>query len=689
MRKYTKEEVYSKTLAYFENDVLAAQVWMDKYALKNEHGEFVECSPSDMHRRMAKEFARIENNYQNTSSELSEYGQKTGALSEERIYALFDQFKYVIPQGSVMANLGNPYQLASLSNCVVLPEVYDSYGGIMHTDEQLAQLCKRRCGVGIDISTLRPAEARVSNAALTSSGAVSFMNRFSNTTREVAQNGRRGALMLTIDVRHPDILDFIASKKDLTKITGANISVKITHEFMQAVVFENDFELKWPVESQDPKVSKKVPAKVIWDAIIENAHQTAEPGVIFWDRQHYYSPSSIYPRYKNLTTNPCSEIAMQGGDSCRLMALNLTSFVQNPFTDNAKLDYEKLYEVSYDAMKLMDDLVDLELESIEKILKKIEQDPEPDFIKQTEKSIWEELYKNGKAGRRTGLGFTGLADTLAMLGAKYDSEEALLFVDDIMRFKLMGEFDASIDMAITRGSFEGFNPDIEWDSGFIKMVASEFPDIYERMRIHGRRNVSISTVAPTGSVSILTQTSSGIEPVYQLEYERRRKVSKPNENTIQDASGDYWETYKVVHHGLKKYRAIHQEQLNSSNPEQPTPCPPEPAEGPYKNSTAPEISPERRIELQSIIQKYTTHSISSTINLAAETTKATISDIYINAWKKGLKGITVYRDGSRDGVLSNIEEPKEEEHCANCNSKNIIRQESCIKCQDCGTTYCD
>jgi ribonucleoside-diphosphate reductase alpha chain len=499
--------------------------------------------------------------------------------------------------------------------------------------------------------------------------------------------------MLTMDVRHPDILDFIEAKKDFTKITGANISVKITNDFMQAVVFDTDFELKWPIESEEPSITKKVSAKEIWNAIVSNAHQTAEPGVIFWDRQHYYSPSSIYPKYKNHTTNPCSEIAMQGGDSCRLMAINLTSFVENPFTKNAKFNHQKLYEVAYDAMKLMDDLVDLELESIEKIIGKIDADPEPEFIKQTELSIWKELHKNGQAGRRTGLGFTGLADTLAMLGVKYDSEEALLYADDIMRFKLMGEFDASIDMAITRGKFEGFNPNIEWESSFIKMMATEFPDIYERMRIHGRRNVSISTVAPTGSVSILTQTSSGIEPVYQLEYERRRKVSKPTENTTQDASGDYWETYKVVHHGLEQYRRTLAESKtchagHEGCQTENEGCHPELVEGPYHNSTAPEISPERRIEIQSIIQKYTTHSISSTINLASNTTEKTISEIYINAWKKGLKGITVYRDGSREGVLSSSEN-KTDEHCANCNSKNIIRQEGCIKCHDCGATYCD
>lgn len=675
MKEYSLEEVYQNTLTYFEGDELAAQVWIDKYALKNKNGDFLELTPKDMHLRLAKSFAAAEGKYNSSIKEgLSEYGQERSPLTEDKIFELFHRFKYLIPQGSVMANLGNPFQLASLSNCVVLPEIHDSYGGIMHTDEQLAQMCKRRCGVGIDISSLRPASSQVSNAAVTSSGATSFMHRFSNTTREVAQNGRRGALMLTIDIRHTDVLDFIQSKSDLTKITGANISVKINNAFMQAVEFDQLFELKWPINSDNPSIIKQVRAKELWDVIIENAHQSAEPGVIFWDRQHHYSTSSIYPEFKNLTTNPCSEIAMQGGDSCRLMAINLTAFIKEPFQKEAKFDFDHFYKVTYEAMYLMDDLVDLEIESIDNILEKINTDPEPDFIKATEKEIWEILKKNGEAGRRTGLGFTGLADTLAMLNTKYDSDDALLLSDSIMRFKLMAEFDASIDMAITRGSFKAYDPRVEWDSSFIKMMAVDFPEIHNRMEKYGRRNISISTVAPTGSVSILTQTSSGIEPVYQLEYSRKKKVSQSSETSTQDAIGDYWETYQIIHPQLKKFRALF----------------PDAKEHPYKGCTAPEIDPFKRVELQSVIQKFTTHSISSTINLDATATKSTISDIYISAWKKGLKGITVYRDGSRDGVLVSTEnKTATEEHCANCNSKNIIRQEACLKCQDCGATYCD
>ncbi len=644
-KTYSYDEVLEASMNYFKGDELAATTWIKKYAVRNPKGEYLEVSPEDMHRRMADEFARIEKKYDENESDLgtenlSPYGVKRKKLTAERIYQLFKDFKYVIPQGSVMYGLGNREIIASLSNCIVIPAVEDSYGGIFYADQQMAQLFKRRCGVGTDLSNLRPKDALVSNAAGSTTGAVSFMNRFSGTTREVAQNGRRGALMLTMDIAHPDIEDFITIKQDLTKVTGANISIRLSDEFMNAVVADDMFTLRWPIDSPNPKITKEVRAKDIWDTIIKSAHNTAEPGLIFWDKQHHYSTSSVYPGFKNVSTNPCSEIAMQGGDSCRLIAVNLYSFIDKPFTAKAKFNYKKFYEVVYDSQRLMDDLVDLELESIDRILTKIDQDPEPEHIKQAERTTWELLRDTGKKGRRTGLGFTAMGDAIAAMGIKYDSDEALAFVDEIMRTKLKGEFDSSVDMAITRGQFEIFNRNIEDKSDFVKMIHNEFPDLYERMMNNGRRNISISTVAPTGTLSMLAQVSSGIEPVFLLSYKRRRKVN-PNDENIKvdftDDMGDAFEEFTVFHTKLKQWMEISGEtDINKS---------------PYFGATAPEIDWTKRVELQALVQKYTTHSISSTINLKSDVPVELVGDIYIESWKKGLKGITVYRDGSRSGIL--------------------------------------
>ncbi|MCZ2278492.1 MAG: adenosylcobalamin-dependent ribonucleoside-diphosphate reductase [Bacteroidia bacterium] len=642
-KSYSREEVLSRCLEYFNGDELAATTWMNKYALKDSTGKFFELTPSDMHRRMAKEFARIEKNYPVKPEEAenySEYGKMRTPLTEERIYELFDGFRYVVPQGSVMASLGNNMVLASLSNCVVLPEIYDSYGGIFYTDQQLAQLFKRRCGVGIDLSSIRPAGMNVSNAAGTTSGAVSFMERFSNTTREVAQNGRRGALMITMDVAHPDIEQFVTIKQDLTKVTGANISVRISDEFMTAVEKDTEFTLRFPIDSPNPQFSKKVKARQLWNTIIECAHRTAEPGIIFWDRQHHYSTSSVYPGYKNISTNPCSEIAMQGGDSCRLIAVNLLSFVVNPFTEEATFNHEKFYEVIYESQRLMDDLVDLELEAIERILVKVESDTEPDFIKDTELRTWKLLYESGKKGRRTGLGFTALADTVAAMNLKFDSNMAMNLVREIMKTKCAAEFDSSIDMAIERGKFTGFDPEIESESEFVQMMKKEFPEIYNRMMQFGRRNISISTVAPTGTLSILTQTSSGIEPVFMLSYTRRRKVNREDQTAridFTDSLGDSWQEFTVYHHGLKLW-------MEKTGKKDIT-------KSPYSKSTASDIIWSKRVEMQGIVQHFTTHSISSTINLPSDVSAEHVGNIYFEAWKEGLKGITVYRDGSRSGVL--------------------------------------
>jgi ribonucleoside-diphosphate reductase alpha chain len=550
-----------------------------------------------------------------------------------------------------MAALGNPYMLASLSNCIVLPEIHDSYGGIFYTDQQLAQLYKRRCGVGIDISTLRPAGMRVSNAAGTTSGAISFMERFSNTTREVAQFGRRGALMITIDIAHPDVMDFITIKQDLKKVTGANISIRISDEFMLAVAEDTDYTLRWPIEAEKPIITKTVRAKELWDTIINCAHNTAEPGLIFWDKQHKYSTSSVYPGFKNVSTNPCSEIAMQGGDSCRLIAINLFSFVNQPFTPQAKFDSEKFYKVVYESQRLMDDLVELELEAIERILAKVDSDPEPDEIKDVERKTWQLLYDTGKKGRRTGLGFTALADAIAALNLSFDSNEAIAEIEKMMKTKCQAEFDSSIDMSIERGSFDGFDVKYENQSDFVKMLAEEFPELHERMMKFGRRNISLSTVAPTGSLSILAQTSSGIEPIFMTHYKRRKKINPNDKNArvdFVDESGDSWQEFDVYHSKLKLWMEI----TGNTNISQ----------SPYNGSTAPEIDWIKRIEIQALVQKYTTHSISSTINLPNDVSTEKVGQIYIESWQKGLKGITVYRDGSRTGVLvSSDDKGKKEE----------------------------
>ena len=653
-KSFTYQEVLKFSLDYFNGDELAATTWINKYCLKDKSGNFLERTPDEMHKRMAEQFGKIESNYiqnETITSNLSTYGKKRKALTTDKIYKLFKDFKYVIPQGSVMYGLGNDQVIASLSNCIVVPSVLDSYGGVCYTDQQLAQLFKRRCGVGVDLSGLRPKDASVSNAAGSTTGAVSFMNRFSNTTREVAQNGRRGALMLTMDVAHPDIEDFISIKQDLTKITGANISIRLSDAFMNAVVNNSKFTLQFPIGSKEPTYSKEIDANELWEKIITCAHNTAEPGLIFWDRQHHYSTSSVYPEFMNASTNPCSEIAMQGGDSCRLIAVNLFSFVDEPFTKKAKFNFKKFYEVVYESQRLMDDLVDLELEAVDKILTKIDADPEPDHIKRTEKETWELLQETGKKGRRTGLGFTALADAIAALGIKFDTDKALNVVDEIMKTKFTAEFDSSIDMAITREPFEVFNRNIEDTSEFVQMIQKEFPDMYDRMMNNGRRNISISTVAPTGSLSMLAQVSSGIEPVFLLSYIRRRKVNESDENAkvdFVDDLGDAFEEFTVYHKKLETWMNTTGE-INIDK-------------SPYAGATAPEIDWKKRVEMQSLVQKYTTHSISSTINLASDVSIELVGDIYIESWKKGLKGITVYRDGSRSGILVSADKIKEEEN---------------------------
>lgn len=1036
---YKHKEVEKATLEYFDNDKLATSTWIDKYSMRDDDGELLERTPEDMHRRMAREFARIEKKYERKNKDkqlrgLSDHGKKREPLTEERLFELFDNFRYIVPQGSVMQCLGNPHFIGSLSNCVVASETLDSYGGICYTDQQLAHLFKRRCGAGIDISKLRPSGISVSNAAGSTTGAVSFMQRFSNTTREVAQHGRRGALMISLDIRHPEAEQFALIKQDLSQVTGANISLKLSDEFMTAVTENKKYTHRFPIDAEEPKYTKEVKAKELWNTIVQCAWKTAEPGIMFWDRHHFYSPSSIYEQYKNVSTNPCltgetliavadgrnavsisdlakenktfsvytikdqkviisdatafktghkkvlkvvlddgssfrctpdhrimlrngkyleaselkngqsvmpfnsyvsndryrqiasntgrdrrqyrmiaehnnmivdakntaihhanfdsfddrfenlesmphrrhrhihsekmkgknnpifhmkkngtfddykkrnsfyksdgednprycgvgnkelvrivsqwvseigctpsaseyrkfasenslplnlgsdfrkplggvkglikkacqksgvkfiknryelrtlkvmpfyqkkaektmalqlqayieardeigreptmtewyrcceknsvsktlttkygfqgiddlraaasnhkivsivedgeedvydinvpethnfgiitssedeknittsgifvhncGEVPMSHNDSCRLTAINLFSFVEDPYTNHARFDYDKFFDVVYDAQRVMDDLVDLELEAVKKILEKVKSDPEPDSIKFVEVDTWEKLYKTGEEGRRTGLGFTALADTLAALGLKFDSDEALRKTKRIMKAKCNAEFESSIDMAIERGKFVGHDCKTEEKSEFVKMLKREMPELHDRMCRYGRRNISVSTVAPTGSVSLLCRTSSGIEPVYELSYKRRKKVN-PNDRNAQvdfiDDSGDKWQEFEVFHPKIHTWMGITGETDIKKSP--------------YWGSAAMDIDWKKRIALQSVIQHYVTHSISSTINLPSDVEPEVVSKIYIEAWKQGLKGITVYRDGARAGVL--------------------------------------
>jgi ribonucleoside-diphosphate reductase alpha chain len=657
---------------YFNGDELAASVWEGKYAAEGEN------NPDDMHRRMAKEFARIEESYLENDrfidqpieivavkhSNLSNYGKSRSFLTEERIYGLFKNFKYIVPQGSIMSMLGVD-KIGSLSNCFVIGQPEDSYGGILQKDEQLVQLMKRRGGVGIDISTLRPSGTDVTNAAKTSTGAASFMERFSNSTREVAQGGRRGALMITIDVRHPDVFEFVNIKKDRTKVTGANISVMLRDDFMEAVKNDEDYILRFPCDADiaDADVVKTVKAKELYDSIVENAWENAEPGQMFIDKHWNYSPDGAYEQYRGVTTNPCGEIFMQPYDACRLMAINLLSFVENPYTDEAYVDWVKLYEVAYEQQRLADDLVDLELEHISRILAKIHSDEESDEVKRTEIELWEKVYDVASAGRRTGCGFTALGDMLAALGVSYDSQQGCDYIEKVMHTKMEAELDCTIDLAILRGSFEGWDKNVEYPdtdklcgNKFYEMLYDEFPHQTQRMIYYGRRNVSWSTVAPTGSVSILTQTTSGLEPLFAPYYMRRKKVN-PGEEGVRvdfvDQNGDNWMEYPVLHPQFIEWCKEHEPDATKDVLESLTKAQLDSLfeESPWYNSCAPDINWKKRVDVQAIIQKYTSHSISSTINLPNDVTKEEVAEIYIHSYDKGLKGVTVYRDGCRTGVL--------------------------------------
>lgn len=668
-------------LEYFKGDELAASTWQNKYAAKGE------ITPDDTHRRLAKEFAMIEEKYNwqlkpEDKLKLSNYGYNRPQLTEESIFKLFRNFRYIIPGGSVMAGCGTG-ELVSLSNCFVIDSPKDSYAEIMKTRSQQAQLMKRRGGVGYDLSELRPRGAKVNNAAKSSTGAASFMDVCSDITNEVAQNGRRGALMLSMSINHPDIEEFITKKQDLTKVTGANISVKVTDEFMRAVENNSDYYLRFPINAKVPTFKaddeipynilvpvgnlvekttiyiKRVKSRELWSTLMHCAWNTAEPGIMFEDAMHN-SPDGIYEEFKMVSTNPCGEIPMGPFDSCRLIHLNLSSFIDNPFTDKAAIDEEKLYEVSYEAMRLADDLVDLEIEAIDRIIKVVEKEKDS-----TEFNLWSRIRETTIKGRRAGLGFTGLADAIAMLGLKYDSEKGLSEVEHIMRIIFKAQLDCQVDMAIERGSFPAWDKKKELSANTIpnswyKWLSDNYTREYTNMVVHGRRNISWSTVAPTGTVSIMAQCSSGIEPVFLPFYERKRKcMSSEDRVDYTDIKGEKYTLFVVVHHCLTVWASLN----NSWNSKPISDWNIEDwklayENSPYYGSTAPEIDWHQRVKLQGIVQKYITHSISSTVNLPKETTEEEIANIYIEAWKAGNKGQTIYRDGCREGVLNKVEKPK-------------------------------
>lgn len=640
---YNQEQVELATLEYFNGNELATNVWISKYALRDLKGNLLEFTPDDMHIRIANEFARIEKN------------KFKNPLSKEEIYQYLKNYEQIIPQGSPMYGIGNNYRNVSLSNCYTVQSPYDSYGGICHTDEEIAQISKRRGGIGYDISTLRPSNMTVSNSAGTTTGAVSFMHRFSHTGNEVGQMGRRGAQMITMSVHHPDIEDFINIKNDEQNVTGANISVRLTNEFLIAVEKNEEYELRWPVDdTNSPEISKTVNAREIWNKIIHSAWFRAEPGLLFWDNIIKESPADCYADegYKTVSTNPCSELPLSAYDSCRLLAINLFSCVKNPFHPEASFDYDKLYNLSIIAQRLMDDLVDLEIEKIKNIINKIKKDPEPKRIKKTELELWKKILESTENGRRTGTGITALGDVIAALNISYGSEESIKIVDEIYKTLKLGCYRSSVDISKELGSFVHYNKEKEKDCPFIQRIAEEDLKLYADMCRYGRRNIACLTTAPTGSLSTQAKigpyfgTTSGIEPCYMMSYTRRKRINpgdKDLKTTFTDNLGESWAEFDVHHNGVQYFM----DQTNKK-----------PKQSFYYKSCAPDIDWISRVRLQSAAQKHIDHAISSTINLPNNVTEKEVAKIYNEAWKVGLKGITVYRDGCRSGILVSKKEEK-------------------------------
>src|SRR5690554_6231429 len=657
-KTYTSQEAYEAALEYFKGDDLAARVWVNKYALKDSDGNIYENTPDAMHWRIAKEIARIESKYPNP-------------MSAEEVYEVIKDFKYILPQGSPMAGIGNNYQIASLSNCFVIGSGTDSdsYGSIMKIDEEQVQLMKRRGGVGHDLSNIRPKGSAVKNSALTSTGLVPFMERYSNSTREVAQDGRRGALMLSVSINHPDAEDFIDAKMEQGKVTGANVSVRIDDDFMNALKTNDDYTQKYPIFSQNPKYEQVIKPTKIWNKIIHNAWKSAEPGILFWDTIINESIPDCYADlgFETVSTNPCGEIPLCPNDSCRLLAINLYSYVNNPFTDEAEFDFELFDKHVIMAQRMMDDLIDLELEKVDKIINKIKNDPESETIKSTELNLWMRIREKCEQGRRTGLGITAEGDMLAALGICYGTDESNDFSEKLhMRLK-HGAFLSSSIMAEERGAFPIWDAEREENNPFMLRIKEENPALYERLVQNGRRNIALLTIAPTGSVSILTQTTSGIEPAFMVSYMRRRKINPDDKDArvdFVDEVGDSWQEYPVFHHKFETYliakgynidevRKMDQDQIASII-----------AKSPYHKATSNDVNWVKKVEMQGRVQKHIDHSISVTVNLPENVTEEMVGQVYKTAWESGCKGVTVYRDGSRSGVLVSAtekEEKKQEE----------------------------
>lgn len=620
---YDEKIVEQETLNYFRGDDLATKVWMSKYALVNNEGNFVELTPLDTFKRISKELFRVESSYPNP-------------LSFEQIFTLFES-KYFILGGSNLFGIGNNYSVSSLGNCFVLPSAQDSYSSILQTDAEQVQIMKRRGGVGHDLSLLRPAGTEVSNSAKTSTGAPSFMKRFSESTKEVAQDGRRGALMLTMEITHPDSLTFIETKDDVTKLTGANISIKITDQFIEALSDDTEFPLNFTLKSGNQLVHL-VKARTIWDKLIYQAWKNGEPGILFWDRIIEESPADFYKHYKTISTNPCSELPLSAYDSCRLGSLILPTFVKHPFTSDAYFDEKKFVEIVRKCQRVMDDAIDLEEEKIDQILLKVTKDKIPNKIELT---LWQNIKQTLLGGRRTGLGYLGLADMLAMLNIPYNDSKAITFSEHITKLLALNSYTSSIELASERGAFPEYNKS-EIDHTFVSRIINELPDnIKVLYNTYGRRNIANLTLAPTGSIAIISQVSSGIEPVFNLAYTRRRKVDPTNDNKqYQDEDGIWWEEYSVIHPGLKLWAQQQGKKINLKD-------------NPYIGSTTNEIDPFHKVKLQSRIQYWIDHSISVTYNVPTTITPKEIGDLFLYAWESGCKGLTVYREGSRHGVLVN------------------------------------
>lgn len=663
--KFTFDQAYEASVKYFKGDELAARVWATKYALKDSLGNFYELTPDDMHRRIAREIARIEANYPHP-------------MNEDEIFEMLRDFKYIVPQGSPMAGIGNSVQIGSLSNCFVigLDGHPDSYGGIVKIDEEQVQLMKRRGGVGHDLSHLRPKGSSVKNSALTSTGLVPFMERYSNSTREVAQDGRRGALMLSVSIAHPDSSDFIDAKMEQGKVTGANVSVKLDDAFMKAAIEGRPYVQKFPVDSDEPIVTHEIDAKTLWGKIIHNAWKSAEPGVLFWDTIIRESVADCYAEdgFRTISTNPCGEIPLCPYDSCRLLAINLYSYVENPFTEAASLDIEKLKDHVAKAQRIMDDIVDLEAEKIDLIIDKIKSDPEVDEVKSTELNLWKKIKEKTLKGRRTGCGTTGEGDMLAALGLRYGTPEATLKSVEVHKAIALAYYGSSVDLAEQRGSFEIFDYEKEKSNPFIQRLREADPVMIDKMSKVGRRNISCLTIAPTGTTSIMTQTSSGIEPVFMPIYKRRRKVNPSDENVridFVDEVGDSFEEYVVYHHKFIEWMKAKgyevKDNLSTQEIEELV------KDSPYYKATANDVDWLEKVRMQGEIQKWVDHSISVTINLPADVSEELVAELYEEAWRVGCKGCTVYRDGSRNNVLealpkkdnSKKEEPNREDGEAN------------------------